>query len=54
MVLFWQTSALDLESININFYFTSSICWIFFYYCCIFVFDDFCHGWCGISYFVGA
>jgi len=26
-VLFWQKSALELESINVKFYFTSSICW---------------------------
>jgi NADH:ubiquinone oxidoreductase subunit H len=26
-VLFWQKSALDLESIDIKFYFTCSICW---------------------------
>ena len=28
-MLFWQISALDLESINVKFYFTSSLCLIF-------------------------
>jgi len=27
---FWQISALDLESINVKFYFTSRVCLIFF------------------------
>ena len=40
MVLFWQISALDLESIKVKFYFISSIYWgIFFFVCHFLVFD---------------
>jgi hypothetical protein len=31
MMLFWQISALDLESINVKFYFTRSTCWGLFF-----------------------
>ena len=36
LLLFWQISALDLESINVKFYFKSSMCLTFF--CVVFVF----------------
>ena len=50
ILLFWQISALDLESINVKF---------LFYKCYILdllflVIDDFCYGWGGIPYFVRA
>ena len=36
LLLFWQISALDLESINVKFYFTNSMCLIFLslFFCC--------------------
>jgi len=28
LLLFWQISVLDLDYINVKFYFTNNICWI--------------------------
>jgi len=42
---------LDLESINMKFYFTSSMRLIFF---CRMAVDDFCYAWGGVSYFLRA
>jgi len=50
-LLFWQISALDLESIYVKFYFASSMCLVIFCRCCFFV-VDFCYGWGGLSYLV--
>jgi len=52
LLLFWQISELDLESINVKLYFTSSMFDLFF--CCCFVVDDFRHDWGGLSYFARA
>ena len=51
-----QISTLDLESINVKFHFTSSICWgsLFFFFCYFLVFDSLCYGWGTFPCFVGA
>ncbi len=53
-LLFWQISALDLESINVNFYLQVVNVELVFSFCCFFVIDGFCYGGCGFSYVVGA
>jgi len=52
LLLFWQISALDLESINVKFYFTGSMCLNFLFFVVVVV--DFCYSWCGVPYFVEA
>jgi len=48
VVLFWQISALDLESINVKFLF-----YMLDLFFLVFV-NYFCYDWGGLSYFVGA
>jgi len=55
-MLFWQISALDLESINVNFILQVVFCYVgvFVLYCCVFVVGYFCFGWGGVSHPFGA